>query len=142
MAIDFGDVRVGLALTDSQAILASPYKTLKSEEALEQISQIVSENGVSIIYLGLPLHLSGTHGITAIKARDFGSALSKTLAAEVSLRVIDERLSTKTATARGSEIGKKISKAEIDQLAAVEILEFALQIEKSSGQLAGQEIEH
>jgi len=140
MAIDYGDVRIGIALSDPQGILASPLKTISANSAVSEIAGLVIENEVSVIYLGLPLHLSGLESPSSSKAKDFGLRLKAALNGDSQLRFIDERLSTKSAALRSSMTGKKVSKEDIDQLAAVEILEFALQIEEKTKGLGGHEI--
>jgi putative Holliday junction resolvase len=140
LAIDYGAVRVGTAISDASGIIASPLQTFNFQDALRQISNAVNEYEVSVVYIGLPLHLSGAESNSSSNAREFATQLKELVAAHTQLRLLDERLSTKSAIEK-SMLGKgKVDRKLIDQLAAVEILEHALQIEKSSQRLAGYEV--
>ena len=64
LAIDYGDVRIGIALSDATGLIATPYKTLINGpdgflSAIEEIFQIVMAEYIRVIYIGWPLHLSG-----------------------------------------------------------------------------------
>jgi putative Holliday junction resolvase len=94
------------------------------------------------IYVGLPLTMSGTHSASTSDA----IALAKALASvsETPVRMIDERLTTVSASAalRASGKNSKSGRGVIDQVAATEILEQALSFERNNSELAGQEISH
>ena len=145
LAIDYGDVRIGLAISDTTALVASPLRTIKSSVdnvvALNQeIASIVQDEIVSVVYIGLPIHLSGGEGTSAEKVRHFAQELRSYIGSHVETRLVDERLSTQSAINQARSIGKKLIRDDVDQMAAVAILEFALQWERSSGGLAGDEI--
>lgn len=140
LAIDYGDARVGVAISDLAAILASPYMTLSNKEAISKLINLIHEDEIKVVYLGLPLNLSGASSESAAKAMEFGRQLKSELAGEVVIHLVDERLSTRSAAAKVSKVGGDIGKGRIDQISAAEILEFALQIEKSKGKLAGDEL--
>lgn len=138
-AIDFGDARVGLAKSDIDGILAVPVATLKNDqELIKNIIKEVNETGCLEIYVGLPKHLSGAIGKSAAKALNFANQLAKALSS-VSVRMMDERLTTTTASARLSESGlnTREQKSMIDQVAAIELLEQALEFEKRNNQVPG-----
>jgi putative Holliday junction resolvase len=132
IAFDYGDVRIGVAVSDPDSILSSPLATLKATDKnlIERISAIFSEIEPVAIYVGRPALLSGNDGISAEKAAGFASLLSTVT--EVPVEMIDERMSTVSAARNLREAGRNArdSKNEIDMAAAVAILEFAIEIEK------------
>lgn len=128
-------------MSDAASILVSPLMTIKNDEnsdVLAQISALVKEHNVTVVYIGLPLHLSGIEGQSAIKVRHFASELAKELHHDIELRLIDERLSTSSALQEARESGKHLTKEDVDQWAAVAILEGALNRERLSGEFAGE----
>ena len=142
-AIDFGEVRVGLAKSDIDAIMAVPVVTLKNDQDLiTNILSQVNETGCLEIYVGLPKHLSGQIGITAKKCLNFAKELKKSLPS-VSVRMLDERLTSSTASARLQESGVNTrgQKAMIDQVAAIELLEQALDFEKRNNLIPGIDLD-
>jgi putative Holliday junction resolvase len=132
IAFDYGDVRIGVAVSDPDSILSSPLTTLKtSDKALiNQIREIFAEIQPVGIYVGRPALLSGNDGTATLKALEFATLL-RTLS-QVPIEMIDERLSTKSAAREMREAGRSArdSKNSIDMAAAVAILNFALEIEK------------
>ena len=145
LAIDYGDVRIGLALSDITALVASPLRTIKnsgdnSAAVIQEVASIVQDEAISFVYIGLPIHLSGGEGTSTEKVRHFAQELRSYIGSHVEIRLVDERLSTKSAINQARSMGKKLTRDDVDQMAAVAILEFALQWESSSGRLAGDEI--
>lgn len=132
IAFDYGDVRIGVAVSDPDSILSSPLTTLKATDKnlSKQISQIFAEIEPVAIYVGRPALLSGLDGLATEKASEF-VALLATLT-QVPIEMIDERLSTISAARSLRDAGRnaKESKDAIDMAAAVAILDFALDIEK------------
>ena len=132
IAFDYGDVRIGVAVSDPDSILSSPLITLKATDKrlVEQISQILSDIEPVAIYVGRPALLSGLDGSATEKASEF-VALLATLT-QVPIELIDERMSTISAARSLRDAGRnaKESKDAIDMAAAVAILDFALDIEK------------
>ncbi len=133
IAFDYGDVRIGVAICDRDAILASPLTTLQSKDpkVFEQISLLVTEYEPVALYVGDPLNLSGDSSSSAEKARLFADKLSLTF--EIPVSMIDERLSTVAATnaMRDSGVNAKDARARVDMAAAVAILEQAIRLEKA-----------
>jgi putative Holliday junction resolvase len=132
IAFDYGDVRIGVAVSDPDSILSSPLTTLKATDKnlLKQITEILSEIEPLTIYVGRPALLSGQDGSATEKASDFVEQL-RTLT-QVPVEMIDERMSTISAARSLRDTGRnaKDSKNAIDMASAVAILEFALEIEK------------
>ena len=132
IAFDYGDVRIGVAVSDPDSILSSPLTTLKATDKslLKQISDIFADIEPVAIYVGRPALLSGNDGSATEKATEFGAVLSTIT--QVPIEMVDERMSTVSAARNLRDAGRnaKDSKAAIDMAAAVAILDFALEIEK------------
>lgn len=128
LAFDYGDVRIGVAACDADAILVSPLKVLQanSKTLIAEISAIIAEVQPIRIYVGLPVNMSGTSGDSAEKATNFAKVLFEEFAVEVLM--IDERLSTVSAQRKLKDAGisTRESKTLIDAMAAVAILEQGL----------------
>jgi putative Holliday junction resolvase len=145
LAIDVGQARIGLAISDFHGILASPLTTvLANEDLLVSVSEVLEhaqcDGEVLEIYVGIPINLQGKSTVSTDKALQFAEVLAEKTAIPVYL--IDERLTTSLANAQLKMIGKsqKEAKSTIDQMAAVAILEYALTIEKKSGRMPGLEL--
>ena len=132
IAFDYGDVRIGVAVSDPDSILSSPLTTLKTTDKtlVKQISEILADIEPVTIYVGRPALLSGNDGAATEKANTF-VALLRTIS-EVPIEMIDERMSTISAERNLRDAGRnaKDSKNSIDMAAAVAILDFAIEIEK------------
>ena len=132
IAFDFGDVRIGVAVSDPDSILCSPLTTLQAaDKRLDaNITQLLQEHEPVQIFVGRPALLSGNDGVASEKALAFAERIRKL--SHVSVEMIDERMSTVSAARNLRDSGKsaKESKSSIDMAAAVAILEFALEIEK------------
>ena len=133
IAFDYGDVRIGVAVCDPDGILASPVITLKATDKKlnAAILSLISEYEPVCIYVGRPAHLSGDASQSSINAMNFAEFL-RTLT-DVPIEMVDERLSTVTATKQmqSNGVNAKQARSTIDQVAAVSILNFALEIEKN-----------
>ena len=142
LAIDVGKVRIGLAVCDPDGILATPLPALvrsnELTETLQNISDIVDLHSAIEVYVGDPISLSGGHSASTKDAREFAEQLADLIS--VPIRLVDERLTTVTASAKLRSSGKdsKQSRPLIDSASAVEILEQALATLKVSGRAAGQ----
>ncbi len=132
IAFDYGDVRIGVAVSDPDSILSSPLTTLKATDKnlSSQVSQIITEIEPVTIYVGRPALLSGSDGSATDKALEFAALLASIT--QVPVEMIDERMSTISAARNLREAGRsaKESKDAIDMAAAVAILEFAIDIAK------------
>ena len=132
IAFDYGDVRIGVAVSDPDSILSSPLTTLKTTDKTlsSQISDIITEIEPVAIYVGRPSMLSGHDGTATEKATEFVSLLQAIT--QIPIELIDERMSTISAARNLRDAGRnaKESKDTIDMAAAVAILEFAIEIEK------------
>ena len=140
VAIDFGQSRIGLAVSDQQAILASPLGTFPNGDDLSELLQSIPD-GVIEVYVGLPTSLKGDNTVSTTSAVAFASQVQKAL--NLPVRLVDERLTTSLSHSRMREVGRsqRESKRFIDQLAAVAILESAMNAEKLTGQIPGVSVE-
>ena len=129
LGIDVGSVRVGIALSDPLGMLASPLITVRAEDALSKIVEIIERESVKVIYVGWPLHLSGSEGQSTQLVSNFLAGLSSKTG--VAIQLIDERLTSTQA----AKFGAKGS--DIDSIAASLILDRALLEESQSQTLAG-----
>lgn len=127
MGIDFGDSRIGVAVSDPLGWTAQGLETIQwkgpMERPAEQIRQLVSQYGVEKIVIGLPKNMNGTIGPSGEKAMEFGELLGKVTGLEI-VRW-DERLTTVAANRMMHEVGMKTSKKKgsVDRIAAVLILQ-------------------
>lgn len=145
LAIDVGKVRIGLAISDFHGILASGLTNVARaktiEQTIEDLLEAFKDEDILEIYVGLPLSMSGNHSASTLDAIAVARALVQYVS--IPVRMIDERLSTVSATSslRASGKDSKSGRKVIDQIAATVILEQALQIEKQTGQVAGISLE-
>lgn len=129
LGIDFGEVRVGVSLSDPSGILATPLVTLKRDRPhgadLEALAALVAEHDVVEVVVGLPRTLAGRQGRAAQAATGYARALADRLGDAVPVRLTDERLTTVSAARVLAERGVRGRKqrAVVDQAAAVEILQ-------------------
>lgn len=134
IAFDYGDVRIGVAVSDADSILCSPLTTLKSSDKklFNQIQELLNEIEPVQLFVGRPALLSGKDGIASEKAVTFAQKLQEISPIEVIM--VDERLSTISAARNLRDSGRnaKEAKNSIDMAAAVAILEFALELQKGS----------
>ncbi len=146
LGVDVGTVRVGLAASDPSGLLASTVATLRRDTAgatdRVEIAREAAERGALEVFVGLPMHLSGREGPSAVDARGYAVALAR-LVAPVTVRLVDERLSTVAAHRQlhGSGVRGRKHRAVIDQVAAVVLLQDALDAERASGRAPGSLVE-
>src|SRR3954469_298410 len=145
LGVDVGDARIGVASCDPDGILATPVETVPGRDvpaALRRISEIVAEYEPIELVVGLPRSLNGTEGPAAAKVRCFAVAAARAVA-PVPVRLVDERMTTVTATQglRASGVKAKKGRSVVDQAAAVIILQSALETERASGRAPGEGVE-
>jgi len=135
MGLDVGDRRIGVALSDSEQILASPLTTIvryDDNTAIQSILNLVAKYDVQKIIVGLPYSLRGTLSAQAEKVKIFVETLSPRTKIPIEFR--DERLSTVAVNRMFIESGKKKSKQkeQRDSAAAAYILQGYLDSLKTS----------
>ena len=129
IAVDYGDARTGLAVSDPSGLICADAWTIEEwnfERCAERICAAAAEREACLIILGLPRNMDGTEGARAQKSRELKALLEKKSGLEVLLR--DERLSTVQAHAILHTVGKKEKKHKknVDAVAAELILESYL----------------
>ncbi|MCA0217801.1 MAG: Holliday junction resolvase RuvX [Actinobacteria bacterium] len=138
LGIDVGTARIGVARSDLHGMLATPVETVpRGAGDVARIRELVGEIDAFEIIVGLPLALSGRETASTGDARQFAGRLSAACA--VPVRLVDERLSTVSAAAalRASGRNAKNSRSVVDQVAAVIILQHALDFERSADSAPG-----
>lgn len=146
LALDIGSVRIGVAVSDSQAHLATPVETVRrvtqigdpDSYDIDRICDLIADYEVVELVIGLPRDLRGNGSVSAQNAEDMGLRLKRALLREenaarvsgqeprpVAIRYADERLTTVVATRalRSSGVTAKKGRAVVDQAAAVAILQ-------------------
>ena len=128
LAIDYGTRRTGLAICDPNETIVSPLTVLQSEQTLsEKIGQIVKDESVEAIVLGLPLNMDGSEGPQIQLVLKFADQLQAHLKIPVYLQ--DERLSSFGAEEKlaPANLTRGEKKKRLDAVAAAEILEAFLE---------------
>lgn len=145
LGVDVGEVRVGVALTDPDSILATPLTTLqrdlKKHFDVKIAAKLVREHDVVEVAVGLPLAMSGQHTESTRSALDWANRLAKRLSVQerpVPVRMVDERWTSVQSHRLLSEAGlsRLEHKDKVDQQAAVTILEAALSRARRAAQPA------
>lgn len=134
LGIDFGLKRVGLAVCDPTGTLVSPLKTIErgTREALfDELLEIIQNESIDIVVVGLPLSLEGEDTLTTRQARNFAQSLGRRT--DVPIRLMDERLTSAEAEEELNAAGLrgKKKKMALDSQAAVVILRSWLESKKS-----------
>ena len=131
MCLDYGDVRIGIALSDMLGIIASGLETYtrKDEDTdIEYILKLIQDNSVDTVVIGLPINMDGTSGERTEVTKAFGSKLAEKTTAKVVY--LDERLSSVSAEKLliQADVRRDKRKQVIDKLAATIILQNDLDI--------------
>ena len=125
LAIDHGQKRTGLAISDASETLVSPHsviETANEEELLRRISDVLDAEEIDAVVVGLPVNMDGTEGDRSRKVRQFVSVLQERTDKPVHLH--DERLSSFEADylVGDLELTRKKKKKRLDAIAAAAIL--------------------
>jgi putative Holliday junction resolvase len=139
IGVDVGKVRVGVARSDLHGVLATPVETVaRGSGDIERILAIATESDAIELIVGLPLSLAGTVTASTNDATAFAGRLAA--ATELPVRLVDERLSTVSANAalRASGRSSRTSRLVVDQVAAVIIVQHALDSERAAGTPPGE----
>lgn len=145
IGLDIGSVRIGVARSDPSGLLATPVATLqrsRREDQVAEIAEIVREHEALEVIVGLPRSLSGGEGPAAQEVLKYASRLAHAVR-PVGVRLVDERLTTVAAHQALSRSGRngRTHRQVVDQVAAVLILQNALDSERSTGAPAGSPLE-
>lgn len=142
LGVDVGKTRVGVAVCDRDGLLATPVVTLaRGGGTVAQLRTLLEEYTVVEAVVGLPLSMRGDDTPSTADARSLAGELAA--ATTVPVRLVDERLSTVSAQRALHQSGRSVksSRAVIDQVAAVIILQNALDFERSAGRPPGSVVD-
>ena len=139
LAVDWGERRIGLAVSDPTGVIATALSTLTVRgrgDAVEQVAAVAVEREAVRLVVGLPLHMSGERGEAAAAAETFAAALRERTGLRVDL--YDERLTSALSQRRLHESGVRTghAKGRVDAGAAVALLESYLQRLAAAGESA------
>ncbi|CDQ44063.1 MULTISPECIES: Holliday junction resolvase RuvX [Mycolicibacterium] len=142
LGVDVGTVRIGVAGSDPDGILATPLETVKRERTgrhLRRLVALVQENDAVEVIVGLPRTLADRSGSSAQDAVEMADKLAE-LIAPVPVRLADERLTTVSAqrALRDAGVRAKNQRAMVDQVAAVGILQTWLDQRRSALRVADE----
>ena len=138
LGVDVGRARVGVARCDPDGMLAVPVETVpRDDRSIARLVELAAEYAPMEFVVGLPLNMRGEDTASTADAREFAARLLA--AQEAPVRLVDERLSTVTAHSalRQSGRSQKGSRNIVDQVAAVVLLQHAIDSEKRTGAAAG-----
>lgn len=126
LGIDYGTVRIGLALSDPTGTLASPLPFLPNQspqQVTQALSELIQTHQITALIIGLPRNMDGTYGPSAQKVRDFISQIQKDILLPIT--PIDERLTTAQASKQLAGIGlsQKELRKKVDSSSACLILQ-------------------
>ena len=126
LALDYGDKRIGLAISDPMQIIAKPFKIVENstnENILIELNEIIKEYEVEQVVVGLPITLKNKYSAQTKKVIDFIEFLKKNIS--IPIHPYDERLSSKIAIQSLVKQGIKTgyNKEEIDKTAAAIFLQ-------------------
>ena len=133
LALDLGEVRIGVALSDPDRRVAVPAGTIRvagAPQDLRAVAGLVREHGATAVVVGHPLSMSGERGEAARRAEEFADGLRAAL--DVPVHLQDERLSTVEADRglRHAGAGGRRRRESVDQAAATVILRSFLDRER------------
>lgn len=133
LAIDYGTVRLGFAISDPSQTFASPlenYTRINSERDAEHLRQVVAREEPAFIVVGLPIHLDGRESQKSQEARRFADWVTEVSGLPVKL--FDERLSSSQAKQQLQSLSPKKRKQRIDMLAAQILLAGYLESDRTT----------
>lgn len=138
-AIDVGRARIGVAVSDADGLLATPLETIARDHDgtahFDRLVALGSDLGIVTWYVGLPLSLSGSRTASTDDAIEFARIIEQSV--DVPVLLVDERMTTVTASAQLHASGKRTreQRSVIDQVAAVILLQHALDAERQGNQV-------
>lgn len=129
MGIDYGDARIGIALSDLMQITANPYEVFENkgvDDCINHLCTLISNNMVSTVVFGLPINMDGTEGDRAKVTREVAEELAKKSSVKIVFQ--DERLTSVEADEilKASKLNWQERKKLIDKVSAALILESYL----------------
>lgn len=143
LGIDWGKARIGVAACGAGVSFAYPVETVQAgADEMRRLVALVAEYEPAVVYVGLPLTLAGERSFAATFVLEKAAQLARAIPA-TRVRLIDERMSTATASRSLGDAGRRAKQQRkvIDQAAAVEILQRALDAEGRTGDVVGEPVE-
>ena len=140
LAVDPGTVRIGVARSDPGGVLATPLTVVRRGKGdMDALASLAATENAMEILVGLPRSLSGREGPAAVSARKFAADLAVRVA-PLPVRLVDERFTTVIAhdVLRQSGSDARGRRPRVDSAAAALLLQGALDMERSTGQPAGE----
>jgi len=131
LGLDFGEARIGVAVTDPLGLAATPLATVERSpegDEFEELARIVEQKGVELIVVGMPYRTDGSSGPEVHRVRGFIKELKKHVPG-VEIETMDERFSSKQAHRALSDMGSSMQKRKdrVDEMSAQIILTRYLQ---------------
>jgi putative Holliday junction resolvase len=127
LALDWGTVRVGAAISDETGTIATPFeKVLETKTAAAELKEIIKQYDIGHIVIGLPKTLEGKTGTSAQAVKEFGERLGNET--QIPITYLDERLSSVGAAKTLSQMGisQKNQRGLVDNMAAQQVLQSYL----------------
>jgi putative Holliday junction resolvase len=131
LGVDWGEARIGLAVSDETGTIASPYKVIPNDgQAAKAVVNAASVTGAEEIVVGYPLTLTGAEGPAAERVRDFAREVQRRVS--VPIKLVDERFTTRAAEEKLRDAGasRERIKKYADAAAAALILQTYLDVSK------------
>lgn len=137
VSLDPGSVRIGVAVSDIDGILASPRPAIAADDSAALAGLLAEIEPIEII-VGLPVGLDGVEGVAADRSRKFAHVVTQLTS--VPVRFVDERLSTVQAQRGLHDQGRSVrqSRDMIDSASAAVVLQYALDAERGVGEPPGE----
>ncbi len=135
LGIDYGERRIGVAISDSSGMVATPLRVVDVGDGreLDELARIASQERVELVVVGLPLRLAGDEGLAAQRVREFVAVLSE----RVSVPVVtwDERMTTAQAERAmlAGGVRRRQRRGRIDKVAAALVLQSYLDAQRPIG---------
>ena len=142
-AVDFGTVRIGIAICDPDRILASPLEVHPAENWRDDgdyFRELAKLERISAFVVGLPIHCDGGESQKSRECRDFARWLRDET--QLPVRMFDERFTTAAAKQRmsGAKLSRQGKKKRVDAIAALVMLESFMESCRYHGEVAGQSV--
>jgi putative Holliday junction resolvase len=142
LAVDLGARRIGLAISDPDAVFAFPLSTLEArgrDRDIDALQRVIAEHEVERVVIGLPLHMNGRTGPEAEAAREFARELAERTGLQV--ETLDERWTTVEAERVLRESGRKRARQRgvVDSVAASIILRTYLELQQRNRSVPGED---
>ena len=135
LALDYGEARIGVAISDPMGLVAQPLETIETQRgdsaALARIAEIVKAKEVGQIVIGLPLHMSGRSGPEVERTNAFGEKVRKRTG--VPVEYLDERWTSREAERMLTDAGvsQKKQRGRVDPIAASLLLRTWLELRRA-----------